>query len=152
MKSKSGFTIPNMQVDSPSLPRLESLLCSSEHFDTERFDTAFRTRKFSGYHSFIAGFSDSIYDERRWLYVAHFKVGMIEKFRNDVIVLFPKVIADEDGHRKVERPIEVRVDGNLGPISIRRLLEKISNELENNTGMIHLARSEHHRAISSIRT
>ncbi len=77
---------------------------------------------------------------------------MIEKFRNDVIVLFPKVIADEDGHRKVERPIEVRVDGNLGPISIRRLLEKISNELENNTGMIHLARSEHHRAISSIRT
>ncbi len=141
-----------MYVDGQSLSKLEMILCTPAYFDTEKFGLAFRTKKFTGYHSFTAGSSDSVYDERRWLYIAHFSVGMIERFKNEVIVLFPKVMTDEGGNRKVERPIEVRVGGNLGPIGVTLLLGKIARELENNNGASHLVRNQRHQAITSIRT
>ena len=141
-----------MQVNSRAIPRLEAMLCTQEHFDTRKFDSVFRTKRFAGYYTFIDGSSDSVYDRRKWLYEARFRVGMFERFRNEVVVLFPRVMTDKDGHRGVERPIEVRVDGNLGPLSVSYLLEKIASELGCNSGAAHLIRNNSHEPISSIRT
>ena len=79
-------------------------------------------------------------------------MGLTKKFSDEVVILIPRVNSDDAGKRTVERTIEIRVGGNLGPLSVNSLLNRIVEELGDGSDIVHLARSEHHRSISSIRT
>lgn len=150
MTPKRARSFSRVEVEDRVLKRLEDAMLIPERLDKEILDRTFRSNGFGRFYAFTSGFGNSAYNGKRWLYEAHFRVGILEK--SIVAVMFPQIVIDDSGHRKPDGHIEVRVVGNLGPVGVNSLLDRIANRIGGNTtGVLQLKRGGARDGASAIR-
>lgn len=134
-------------MSGPALARVEKLICSLDCPDWPALERINGLVK-----EFCSGKGPVVRDDHEWLYEAHFKVGLM--FKNDVILLFPKVVWGNGG-RKFECKIRafVNVNGTMTARDIMGLLRRIASAYERERGKLHtLGRSEPLEASKEIKT
>lgn len=123
MLTRASPRYSQIQIDEKVIRNLEKLVCALDPVSPSSIEGGVKNLI-----GFVASNEDQTSDDYRWLYKAHFKVGIIGK--SDVIVLFPQVISCGSGGKRFERKPQIRVRGNLSMKGAENLIRNIGDGIE----------------------